>query len=373
MKVIKIGRSSSNDIIIGDVTVSSQHAIITISESREVRLKDLSSTNGTSVNGRRITGEVFITANDVIKVGNSVVEWTKYLSEEKKVKPQLHNENISTIKNRKNIGRTLGNDIVFDHTDVSSSHAQLIEKVNGEIVIADSGSTNGTYVNGHKISVQTLTKGDIILIANKYPLDWESIFGNVQQIPQSNQKLTSKHLRTVMIAIASIAAICIGIFFYIFHNKPTVNEPEVWKPEKIYATYKKSVVMIYGTYYYEVSAKGKIFAKVTIADKQLAKFDGSNPMEYTATGFFITKDGCVMTNRHVVCPWDYDDGIADKVKEYFQKYLAKLSMTNKSAYIEIQPLIGDVVVQGKLLTIGVFLNDSYVKSLKDLIKRLRTF
>ncbi|MDR2425032.1 MAG: FHA domain-containing protein, partial [Prevotellaceae bacterium] len=83
MKLIKIGRSSANDIVISDATVSSQHALITILDSKEVRIKDLNSTNGTYVNGKRITAETTIVASDVIKVGNSTVDWLKYLNERK--------------------------------------------------------------------------------------------------------------------------------------------------------------------------------------------------------------------------------------------------------------------------------------------------
>lgn len=98
MKTIKIGRSSANDIVISDATVSSQHAIITVLDSKEVKLKDLNSTNGTYVNGKRIAGEVFVTASDVIKAGNSVVEWVKYLNEGKKTVSPIYSGEVSSIK-----------------------------------------------------------------------------------------------------------------------------------------------------------------------------------------------------------------------------------------------------------------------------------
>ena len=52
--VIKIGRASSNDIVIDDPTVSAEHASLTKSPSG-YRLRDLGSTNGTQVNGVFIT------------------------------------------------------------------------------------------------------------------------------------------------------------------------------------------------------------------------------------------------------------------------------------------------------------------------------
>jgi pSer/pThr/pTyr-binding forkhead associated (FHA) protein len=52
--VVTIGRSSSNDVVIDDPTVSAQHAALTKSESG-YRVKDLGSTNGTQINGVSIT------------------------------------------------------------------------------------------------------------------------------------------------------------------------------------------------------------------------------------------------------------------------------------------------------------------------------
>ena len=52
--VIRIGRASSNDIVIDDPTVSAEHASLTKSPSG-YRLRDLGSTNGTQANGVFIT------------------------------------------------------------------------------------------------------------------------------------------------------------------------------------------------------------------------------------------------------------------------------------------------------------------------------
>jgi pSer/pThr/pTyr-binding forkhead associated (FHA) protein len=52
--VIRIGRASSNDIVIDDPTVSAEHASLTKSRSG-YRLRDLGSTNGTQINGVFIT------------------------------------------------------------------------------------------------------------------------------------------------------------------------------------------------------------------------------------------------------------------------------------------------------------------------------
>jgi pSer/pThr/pTyr-binding forkhead associated (FHA) protein len=50
-------------------------------------------------------------------------------------------------------------------TKASRLHARIVRE-GADIVIEDAGSTNGTYVNGQKISRQTLAPGDTVLIGS---------------------------------------------------------------------------------------------------------------------------------------------------------------------------------------------------------------
>ncbi len=366
MKIIKIGRNPGNDIVIDDMTVSSEHARITITDSGSVSIRDLNSKNGTYVNGKQISKETAISATDEIKVANSIVDWMRFFH-----KNAVSNSNHTVLNNKlnnsKSIGRAPENDIVLSYSDVSSKHAIIRKDQSGNVILQDNNSTNGTFVNNNKIDSYILKPGDKVLLANKYLLEWETIFG-VSGNSISKSTTSPKLFKPIVIAVVSVAVICLGIFFFVKLSTPVIQQQVQLSPEKIYSIYKKSVVMIYGTYYYEVSAKGKILANITVADNQLAQYNGDNPITYTATGFFVSKDGKIMTNRHVVCPWDYDDGITDKVKEYFQKYLARLSLSNQKAFMALQPMIGDVVVQGKLGKLfGIFLNDSFVKGINDMI------
>ena len=63
------------------------------------------------------------------------------------------------------IGRTNDNDLVIGHANVSRKHAE-IRFTHGEFEILDLGSTGGTYVNGEKVDRCTLSKGDVITLAN---------------------------------------------------------------------------------------------------------------------------------------------------------------------------------------------------------------
>ena len=59
------------------------------------------------------------------------------------------------------MGRALDNDVVIEASDVSRHHAQL-EAVAGGYRIVDLDSTNGTFVNGRRVSEQTLATGDTL-------------------------------------------------------------------------------------------------------------------------------------------------------------------------------------------------------------------
>ncbi|MBN2885348.1 MAG: FHA domain-containing protein [Chromatiaceae bacterium] len=55
--VFTIGRVSGNDLIIPDVVISKQHAIIELGEQQRFYLRDRGSTNGTRLNGERLDSQ----------------------------------------------------------------------------------------------------------------------------------------------------------------------------------------------------------------------------------------------------------------------------------------------------------------------------
>jgi len=61
------------------------------------------------------------------------------------------------------IGRDPANDIVLEDTTVSRRHAQ-IERQDGDVVLTDLGSSNGTFVNGRRVQQAPLRPGDEVVI-----------------------------------------------------------------------------------------------------------------------------------------------------------------------------------------------------------------
>jgi hypothetical protein len=61
------------------------------------------------------------------------------------------------------IGRRPGSDIQIDNLSVSGAHARVLTILKDSF-IEDLGSTNGVFVNGHRIKKQVLADGDLVTI-----------------------------------------------------------------------------------------------------------------------------------------------------------------------------------------------------------------
>jgi pSer/pThr/pTyr-binding forkhead associated (FHA) protein len=79
MRLLHIGRATTNEIVVADQTVSRQHAQLMIDDIGQVTLVDLNSSNGCFVNGRRITGPTRLDSSDIVKVGEFLLPWRQYV------------------------------------------------------------------------------------------------------------------------------------------------------------------------------------------------------------------------------------------------------------------------------------------------------
>lgn len=83
------------------------------------------------------------------------------------VEGSLIEEKIFPLKTRLTIGRAAGNDIKLAHTSVSRQHA-LVSINDGEPILEDLSSTNGTFLNGERIEVASLANGDKLRVGSVY-------------------------------------------------------------------------------------------------------------------------------------------------------------------------------------------------------------
>lgn len=66
---------------------------------------------------------------------------------------------------RLNVGRASDNDLTLTDASVSKIHAALLMTAEGTLLVADTGSTNGTYLNGRRIAYgesRLIEDGDVV-------------------------------------------------------------------------------------------------------------------------------------------------------------------------------------------------------------------
>jgi pSer/pThr/pTyr-binding forkhead associated (FHA) protein len=127
-----IGSAADCDLVITRPTVSGRHCRLTETAVGYL-LEDLGSSNGTYVNGVRLTSPARISASDAVTLGLAVpMPW-----------PEPERPPVPTVTR---IGRLGDNDVVLDDPRVSGHHARLIVE-GSRARIEDLGSSNGTFLN----------------------------------------------------------------------------------------------------------------------------------------------------------------------------------------------------------------------------------
>ena len=162
--VLSIGRSSVNDIVFIDQTVSSKHCQIEI-ENNRVFITDFESTNGTFIDDLRLlsNNRTEVLATSKVKFGNLGRSQLAFSA----ANQAIQNKPINT-KEKENskltIGRNPDCDIFLDDPTVSRFHATIEKNGEDQFELIDLNSTNGTYFNGKKIVTAQLNKTDKFLI-----------------------------------------------------------------------------------------------------------------------------------------------------------------------------------------------------------------
>jgi|GEM_PF-2384963 len=171
---ITMGRGANNTIVLADPKASRQHCIIEETE-KGVVARDLGSRNGTTVNGQRIEVAV-LKEGDIIGIGDTLIFYGKKseLPKEEEEKRRfvlvvVEGEGVGNeyplVNLPVTIGRKTGNRIVLVDEHTSGEHA-IVTYENGEYILKDMDSRNGTYVGEQKISREVLSHGKRFRIAS---------------------------------------------------------------------------------------------------------------------------------------------------------------------------------------------------------------
>lgn len=296
MRLLKVGRDSSCDIVLHSDKASALHAEITILNNGDILLEDKNSRNGTFVMNRPIKSgtQVSIKRGDAIRFGDVELIWDQV--------PRP--EDLSRFKAVYGIGKSMRNDIQIAGNTVSRYHATLKIDKSGKAFLQDH-SKNGSTVNGERLNpgqTRQVKRGDSI-VCGGVPV-------NLSQFIPGNP------WRKIVGIAAAIAVLVIGswaAWTYIPWNS-TISPVTTQAMENASAC-------VYGGYYYEINVKDDPFKKVIKGwpDKWYlgvgsngklqvnTSTEGLNPIGYTGTAFFISKDGEMGTNRHIAVPWEYRD------------------------------------------------------------------
>lgn len=180
---IQIGRGRRNDIIIEDNDVSREHCrLVKIDDVYE--LYDLDSTNGTFVNGQRVIDKWTLTRNCIIELGDAITleykldEVDKIDYDARKTSQSMQQQYFLMVKTPSrpkyavyplkekhiSVGRGTNNQVIVIEPEISRNHLHLTRSKIGYYV-EDTGSTNGTSINGRELTEKTLLhSGDVLRI-----------------------------------------------------------------------------------------------------------------------------------------------------------------------------------------------------------------
>ena len=181
-RTLTLGRAPDNEIVLTSRFVSGHHARIE-PDAGAHRIVDVGSTNGLLAEGKRLPANspLALADGDVLRIGDPATG--NFVTLTYRNPRALRVAQAATVARsypldpndpQITIGRE-GSDIVLDNPQVSRRHA-MIERSDGRHTLRDVGSTNGTFVNGLRITQHALKPGDVIQVgAFKLVYDGDSL------------------------------------------------------------------------------------------------------------------------------------------------------------------------------------------------------
>jgi pSer/pThr/pTyr-binding forkhead associated (FHA) protein len=174
---IAIGAAGAADLLLPGDAVSSPHCELRIDAEGRIEVADLGSRLGTRVNGRALTAPAPLAPGDELAVADyaiRLVEPPRALEAPAwqltfDVEPRGGGARETKVFRQDQvwIGRGRTNDIALPKGNASRRHCYVAVRPDGVAVVVDSGSTNGTFVNGRlAVGPTPLSAGDKIYVGD---------------------------------------------------------------------------------------------------------------------------------------------------------------------------------------------------------------
>lgn len=372
MRLLKIGRDASNDIVLHSDKVSSLHAELTMLDSGDIQIEDKNSRNGTFIMNQRIKPghPVNVRRGDAIRFADVELQWSQV--------PMP--EDNSAYKGLFGVGSHFNNELQIAGATVSRYHATIKLGRDKKMYIVDH-SKNGTTVNGVKISPNQpyRIKKSSAVVCGGVPVD-------TSRLPWPSEWW--KPLLAVAATVIIVAGVGLGAWKLIGNSgRPNLQ------------VLQKATACVLEQYYIEVIFKDDPFIGriKNWPEKWIFGLDENDqlmlgtltqksirPLGGRGTAFFISKDGELGTNRHIARPWLYlDNDQKDDIKQIMQKffsardtYLVRILIDaiqsgavapdDAQAWLErLQK--SDYEISGSFEYIGIALTGSHITTIADML------
>ena len=358
MKLLVIGSDSNCQIRLHSQYVSGYHAEILLLDNGEILLTDKGSRNGTYLNDQKLqpNRDIPIKRGDNIRFADKMLDWQSV--------PTIVID--SDIKEMRGIGTNFRNKYQLQGEKVSRYHATLIKRKDKKWYIQDH-SKNGTTINGKAIPSNQnvrLKRSDTILCAGV-------------SVPNPYGEGSSVNFKPIIWSVISILMIlgCVFAFYSLDGCDGNTQKTIKAKPmsdKEIYDKYKNSIVLLIGYYYYEVSAgnldlkKLELPTEVVVSNGKLKAVNAqrANMNIYTGTGFYVSEDGKIATNLHIVRPWLFDKE-RSLISDQYKMFMSVAASENPA----LNAFTAQIKVEGVLSYIGMIPNGAYFS--EDNLKQCR--
>lgn len=302
MKLITIGTSRDAYVRLNSKYASPIHAELLLLDNGDILLTDKRGNNGTFVQDRPVEPgkEISVRRGDKIRFADVYLDWNQV--------PQIQPVDLTKVKGVYGIGSNFRNKFQLTGATVSRYHATFKEMKNGKWFIRDH-SRNGTTLNGNRLAPEMdyRVKANDVIVCGGVPC------------PNPVQSSPWGMVWKVAAAVAAVVAIVFGI-------RALIDDVGI-NPK--FEDMTTASALVYGQYHYTAKIVDDPFVGVipnwptefcfskdpkteevvimatnSLVSERTARVTSStSSIGYTGTAFFVSKDGKMVTNRHVAAPW----------------------------------------------------------------------